>query len=114
MKTLKLVNDDLAIENGDFAFTDEDIVQSAEILLKSNKGEWFFDKEQGLDFKKIFGKVSDGAVRHEVIQALSQEPEIKMIEEISVERKTDRQAEVTFRGKTESGEVEGQVNIGAI
>ena len=49
---------DLVIENGDLVMIDGDdeLVQSVERRLGTNKNEWFLDTEYGLDYEAIRGK----------------------------------------------------------
>lgn len=58
MKGFMLKNGDLSISNGDI-----DIVEGAELtaqtiqqVLSTNKGEWLFNSEEGIDFGAILGK----------------------------------------------------------
>ena len=58
MKGFMLKNGDLSISNGEI-----DIVEGAELtaqtigsVLSTNKGEWLFNAEEGIDFDVILGK----------------------------------------------------------
>lgn len=58
MKGFMLENGDLSITNGEI-----DIVEGAELtaqtiqqVLSTNKGEWFFNENEGIDFDVILGK----------------------------------------------------------
>lgn len=52
-------------EHGDISFTDSQLdmvcgdeleVQTMKTILRTNKGEWIFDREEGIDFKQILGR----------------------------------------------------------
>jgi len=58
MLGLKLKDGDLAITNGEIELVegDELTVQTIQQVLTTNKGEWIFDTEEGINFDTIFGK----------------------------------------------------------
>lgn len=58
MKGFKITNGDLSISNGEI-----DIIEGKELtaqtigsVISTNKGEWIFNMEEGIDFDVILGK----------------------------------------------------------
>ena len=109
MQSPKLLNGDLVIENGELLLIDgaEEIAQCCEIVLGTNKGEWFLNPQLGIDFNTLNNKaVSVEAVREQIRSGLRQEPRISTIEAINVQLDTKaRQSSVTFRATATTGEV---------
>lgn len=58
MKGFMLSDGDLVITNNEIVMTqgNELISQTIQCVLSTNKGEWIFDEEEGIDFDNIFGK----------------------------------------------------------
>jgi hypothetical protein len=115
MQSLGLINGDLYFENGELVMIDEgnELAQCAEIVLGTNKGEWFLNPGMGIDFNAFVGKhPSDVARREEIRQGLRQEPRIKTVERIEiVDDYSQRTSKVTFTAKGALGETaEGGVN----
>ncbi|MCD7132947.1 GPW/gp25 family protein [Limosilactobacillus balticus] len=80
---------DIKLDNGDIRFDyvtdDEEIVQSAEIILGTRKGEFVFAPEMGLTRSNILGKhYAKELAASDVYEALQQEERIR-----SVKVKTD-------------------------
>ena len=90
MKDLKLnSNGDLLVENNDFVFVtgEEELRQRVECVLGTNKGEWFNDWEEGINFSNILGKnVTVEDVRGEIISALRQVDETFTLDSLTVEQ----------------------------
>ena len=58
MKGLMLTDGDLSITNGEIDMVDgaELTAQTIGCVLSTNKGEWLFNTEEGIDFDAILGK----------------------------------------------------------
>lgn len=58
MKGFSLTDGDLTITNNEIDMIEDDnlTAQTIRCVLSTNKGEWFFDEEEGIDFDNIFGK----------------------------------------------------------
>ncbi|AOH54494.1 hypothetical protein ABE28_009025 [Peribacillus muralis] len=59
MKSFKLdEKGDLILQNGSFIMIegDEELAQQARISIKTEKGEWFLDPEEGMDRGPLFSK----------------------------------------------------------
>ncbi len=54
----KLNEGDLVMENGEIAQIEGDdlTVQTIQQVLSTNKGEWLFNTDEGIEFDNIFGK----------------------------------------------------------
>lgn len=71
---------DLIIENGDLVMIDgdEEITQSMERRLSTNKNEWFLDLDFGLDYEAIRGKgVTRDRVELAITEAIYQDERIE-------------------------------------
>lgn len=58
MKGFMLKDGDLSITNGEIDMVEDNelTAQTIGCVLSTNKGEWLFDKEEGIDFDVILGK----------------------------------------------------------
>lgn len=58
MKGFELLNGDVVIKNGEIQMVSgaELLRQTVETVLNTNKGEWFFDIDEGITFSNILGK----------------------------------------------------------
>jgi phage baseplate assembly protein W len=117
LKTLKLIDGDLVFEKGDFQANEgeEEIQHCAEIILGTNKGEWFLNPEFGIDFNNLVGKVTNGQIENEILEGLAQEPRIESIERVEITRnKQNRKATVTFEATLANDEtLESEVTVNA-
>jgi phage baseplate assembly protein W len=96
----KLINGDFVIENGELVMVSgaQELAQSCELVLGTNKGEWFLNPGLGIEFPKIQGKhVSAEAVQEQIRGGLRQETRIKTVDSISVQLDTtNRQMTASF------------------
>jgi hypothetical protein len=104
----KLINGDLVLENGDLALVSggEELAQCCQITLGSNRGEWWFNPEAGLDFDVLLGKGIDEEMVHDAIrEALLQEERIVSVDEliVTLDRKA-RSSVVSFTATGRDGE----------
>ena len=58
MKGFALTNGDLSITKNEIDMVEGDAlkVQTIQSVLSTNKGEWLFDTDEGIDFNSILGK----------------------------------------------------------
>lgn len=58
MKGIKLINGDISITNNEIDIVEdrELTAQTISSVLSTNKGEWLFDKEEGINFDNVLGK----------------------------------------------------------
>lgn len=58
MTGFQLKNGDVVIENNEIQMvSDAELIrQTVETVLNTNKGEWFFDEDEGINFDNILGK----------------------------------------------------------
>lgn len=118
MRTFKIKDNDLAIENGNLAMVDgkDEIIQSTERILTTNKNEFFLNIDLGLDYNQIQGKGKDKeSIRFAILEALNQDDRVLEVEfvNIDIDRKV-RELQVNFRYTTNEGIIEGRevVEIG--
>lgn len=115
MKTLKLIDGDLAFEKNDFQIIkgEEEIQQCTEIILGTNKKEWFFNPDFGVDFNNLIGKVTDSQIENEIVDGLAQEPRIESVQNVTITR-INRKATVTFEANLINNEtLESEVTLNA-
>jgi phage baseplate assembly protein W len=117
LKTIKLSDGDLVFEKGDFQLIEgmEEIQQCTEIILGTNKKEWFLNPDFGIDFNNLREKATDNMIENEIIEGVAQEPRIEFLETIEVIRnKPTRKASVYFEAQLTTGEVlESEVTVNA-
>ncbi len=109
-------NGDLVFENGDLQVIDgdEELEQSLKICTSTNKEEWFLDPEFGLDFFIILGRnPSESVLRNEILRALSNDPRVDTIENLSIDR-SGRNMKVFYKAVLSDGtSIESEVRPGA-
>lgn len=96
MKTLGLD------EIGDLTFEvvdkNTEIMQSLEIELGSQLGEWFLDEEYGVDGDYMNGKVTVDGITAEVARIIANEERVQLVSDVSVDVETStRKANVYFK-----------------
>lgn len=109
MQSFQLKDGDLVFEGAELAVIEggEELAQCAEIVLGTNKNEWFLNPAMGIDFKKFVGKgLSEAARREEIRQGLRQEPRIQTVESIEFQDDTQlRTSSIKFVAKGTLGEL---------
>jgi len=106
-------NGDLMIKNNQIQMVNgnELIRQTIESVLKTNKGEWFLDTDEGITFDNILGKEkTEEIIRNEIEQGLSQVDSSFFIDDFSCElNNKTRKLTIKFIVKNENGEtIEGE------
>ena len=102
-------------ETGDVAIVNNKIpVVSGPVLLRqkvknvlsTNKGEWFLDLNEGIDFGNLLGKgITEDLVRYEIEQGLEQVDSSFTITEFSCKiDNNNRKVKVFFKAQTSTGE----------
>lgn len=81
---------------------DELTRQTIQYLLSTNKGEWFGDESQGINFRNLLGKnVEDDTVKSEILDGLMQLNSTFAITDFSTERNAEtRKLDVKFTATT--------------
>ncbi|PFJ03223.1 DUF2634 domain-containing protein [Priestia megaterium] len=86
MKSPKLQDRDLVIENNDLVLIndDEELIQSVQNTLLTRKGEFFLDPEEGVSHDNLLGKgTSNEEARDDIIEALSRDERIQAVSNIT-------------------------------
>lgn len=113
MKSLALDDTgDLLIENNALQMVDgnELLRQKVQEVINTNKGEWFFDWEQGIEYEDILGKgVTEETVMFEIENGLKQVDEDMYISAFSM-KKSGRTLTVTFTATNETTNTEISVS----
>lgn len=75
LRGFKIKDGDIVIKNGDICFSEgmDLIRQTVESVIGTNKGEWFLNADEGINFKNILIKNPDNdIIRNELINGLRQ------------------------------------------
>lgn len=108
MKTFKLVNGDLIFDaqnNLVMVEGKEEIAQSIERILTTNKGEWFLNLEHGLDYKAITGKGRDiEGIKLAITEAILQEERVSEVEKIDLFLDKDRHLKINVTARLQEGD----------
>jgi hypothetical protein len=91
---------------------DDELVQSVAIAFKTNKGEWFLNKEHGFDRTVIQGKNFDEIViQDELYETAYQDDRVNTVEAITFEHnRAERKLKVDFKFTKKDGSiVEGAI-----
>jgi phage baseplate assembly protein W len=118
MQSLKLVNGDIIFERGELVLIDskDEVSQCAEVILSTNKGEWFLDPDFGIDFSILLAKnPNEDEIKDELRSGLFQDPRIKTVDDITLQfNRTDRTLAISFIATGTDGEnIVREVNIDA-
>lgn len=106
MKGFMMKDGDVVIENGVIRMVEGNALlrQTVENVLRTNKGEWEFDKDEGIDFRTILKKrINHDEVREQILQGLQQVDETFTIEEYSWNI-DGRTLNISFKAVNNSGE----------
>ena len=109
MKGFKLdKNGDISISNGKIEYaTDMELTaQKVRTVLGTNKGEWFNNKDEGIDFRFILGKsATEDTVREQILSGLKQvDRELYLDSFLYSFDKQTRKSSVRFTAKNGDGE----------
>lgn len=109
MKSFKLdANGDLVFENGSFVMIegDEELAQQARISIKTEKGEWFLDPDEGMDREPIFAKLfNETDAKDSIMESVIGTSEPLVFESIDFNRDTrSRKLTVDIIMRKEDGE----------
>ncbi|MGE7880158.1 hypothetical protein [Peribacillus muralis] len=109
MKSFKLDdNGDLVLENGSFVMIegDEELAQQARISIKTEKGEWFLDSEEGMVREPLFSKFfNDAEAKDSILESVMGTSEPLNFESIIFNRDTrSRKLTVDIIMRKENGE----------
>lgn len=105
---LKLIDGDLAITNNKIELVEGNdlTTQTIQSVLSTNKGEWFFDAEEGVEFDNLLGEQhADDLVRAEIEQGIAQVDSAMAITTFARKYNSEtRTSTVTFSARTGDGE----------
>ena len=97
---------DVVMENGAISFVrDGDLLaQTVRTVVNTNRGEWFLDESEGVDFAAMLGKRPDeGFVRDDIQRALLSVDDTLVIGEYS-QRMEGRTLKVEFEAVNAEGQ----------
>lgn len=108
MKTFKIVDGDLVFDGqGNLVMVEgeDEIVQSIERILTTNKGEWFLNLEHGLDYQEIQGKGRDiEGIKLAITEAILQEERVSEVEKIDLFLDKDRHLKINVTARLQGGD----------
>jgi len=114
MFSLLLKDGDIVIDEGELQLVEgaDELAQCVDVTLNINQGEWFFNRNAGIDRSKTHGKSTDAEARNEVIQGISQETRVNTIDELKIDsNRADRTRDIYFEVSSDEGTVESEVTI---
>lgn len=85
MKSFVLKDGDIVIEKGEILMVEgqDELVQSVQIGLGTNKGEWFLNLEEGVDYLLLVDKTaSEAEKREEIYNAVMKHERVRSVESI--------------------------------
>lgn len=105
MRGFKLTNSgDVEIRNNKIQMIADDELarQTIQYLLSTNKGECFYNENEGINFRNLLGKnVEDDTVKSELLDGLMQINDTFAITDFSTERNAEtRKLDVKFTAST--------------
>lgn len=102
---------DIVIENGEIqiAENEELIRQKIKSVISTNKGEWFADWDEGIDFSNILGKgVTEETIQAEIEEGIAQVDEDLIVSDFSISI-NNRDLTVSFAVTSEETDTEIEV-----
>ena len=112
MKGFMMKDGDLVIANNEIELAegDELTAQTIQSVLSTDKGEWLFDTDEGIEFMNILGKVNVtedvNVIKSEIEQAIEQVNSTWSLDTLACEyEKSTRVLKVRFTMRTSSGEM---------
>lgn len=118
MKTFKLENGDLvydAVQNIHMVQGPDEIVQSVRLLISINRGEWFLNKDYGLDYSAIQGvkwPTHESRIRDAFMEAFELDRRIEEVLSLSFDyERAARLLKVFFHVRAREGEVIDEVEV---
>lgn len=105
---------DIVIKNGDIQLIhDRELTaQTVKCVLQTNTGEWFLDKDEGIDVRSITVKnPNEDLIMDNIKLGLIQVDETFEISEFEFHVGKDRKATINFTAGTDDGE-EVEIEIG--
>ena len=100
-------NGDVIIEKDKIKMIDdiELIRQTVQTVLGTNKGEWFLNINEGIDFNNFLGKKKDDEIiKNEILQGLQQVDSSFVLENFSCDfDKKNRKLDIYFKAKNSDG-----------
>ena len=110
MRGFKLTNvGDVTIKNNKIEMIADDELsrQSIQYLLSTNKGECFYNENEGINFRNLLGKnVEDDTVKSEILDGLMQLSPDYVITNFEAEHDSKtRNLKVSFKAESANGEV---------
>ena len=109
MKGFSVQNGDVIVNKTDIEMVDgsELLRQKVELVIGTNKGEWEYDKDEGIDFRVLLCKNPDeDEIRAEIADALTRLDDTFSITEFSMNI-ADRHANISFKAVNGEGEEVG-------
>ena len=101
-------NSDVEIRNNKIQMIadDELTMQTMKYLLSTNKGECFYNEDEGVNFRNLLGKnIEDDTVKSEILDGIMQISPDYMITNFSAERNAEtRKLDVKFTATTADNE----------
>lgn len=101
-------NGDVIIEKNKIKMVDgtELIRQTVQIVLGTNKNEWFLNTDEGIDFNNLLGKKKDDEIiRNEIIQGLQQVDSSFVLETFNFDFDSKKRTlTISFKVKNSDGE----------
>jgi phage baseplate assembly protein W len=118
MKDIQLLNDDIAMDKGDFLLVEgpEELRQTVYIGMQTNQGEWFLNPDVGMRHSTFVGKKpNEESMRAEVVQGVMQDDRIRTVGEVHFEQDSKaRKLSVSFKATATDGTaLQDEVNINA-
>lgn len=114
MKGFSTHNGDVVVNQTiEIAEESELLRQKVQLVLGTNKGEWKYDEEEGIDFFVVLRKNPDkDEIRNEIEEALRKIDETFTVTEFSLSL-TGRTAKVSFKAVNDEGQlIEGSNTYG--
>lgn len=112
IKGFKLDKDgDIVIENGLISMVDgnELLRQTVETVLGTNNGEWWLNKNEGINFNNIIVKNPDfDVIRNEIVNGLHQVDSSFVLNDFTYDfDKNKRTLSITFKATSKNGNING-------
>lgn len=117
MFSLLLQDGDIVVDGNDLQLVAdvEEVAQCVEVVLGTNKEEWFLNLDLGIDYTNVLEKSTNAQARNEIILGIAQEPRIETVDAVTIlNDKGSRARSIKFEATSTDGEViEREVTVNA-
>ncbi len=113
---MKITNGDLVITNNEIELVEGNELkrQTIQSVLSTNKGEWLFDTEEGIEFDNVLDRSAENVARAEIESGVEQVDNTLSVGEFTLKDDPDKRIRsVHLKATAQNGETVEVTNVWA-